>query len=74
MHDCALKNVSLDDVLHAKKSNRKHPFQEASFTVFEKFVITTAEYGSIHKLKFDVYQEARQSSQLCSPDRFRCFW
>ncbi len=28
----------------------------------------------IHKLKFDVYDEARQTSQLFSPDRFRCFW
>ncbi len=27
-----------------------------------------------HKLKFDVHHEARQSSQLLSPDRFRCFW
>ncbi len=27
----------------------------------------------LNKLKFDVYHEARQSSQLCSPDRFRCF-
>ncbi len=25
-------------------------------------------------LRFDVYHEARQSSQLCSPDRFRSFW
>ncbi len=30
--------------------------------------------SSIHKLKFGVYHEARQSSQLFSPDRFRCFW
>ncbi len=28
----------------------------------------------LHKLKFDVYHEARQKSQLFSPDRFRCFW
>ncbi len=28
----------------------------------------------IHKLTFDVYHEARQTSQLFSPDRFRCFW
>ncbi len=27
-----------------------------------------------HKLKFGVYHEARQSSQLFSPDRFRCIW
>ncbi len=31
-------------------------------------------FCSIHELKFDVYHEARQSSQLFSPDRFRCFW
>ncbi len=30
--------------------------------------------SSIHKLKFDVYHEARQSSQLFSPDRFRRLW
>ncbi len=29
---------------------------------------------SIHKLTFDAYHEARQSCQLFSPDRFRCFW
>ncbi len=28
----------------------------------------------IHKLKFGVYHEARQSSQFFSPDRCRCFW
>ncbi len=25
-------------------------------------------------MKFDVYHEARQTSQLFSPDRFRCSW
>ncbi len=32
------------------------------------------DFSSIHKLKFDVYHEARQSSLLFSPDRVRCFW
>ncbi len=30
-------------------------------------------FSNKHKLKLDVYHEARQSSQLFSPDRFRCF-
>ncbi len=30
-------------------------------------------FSSIHKLKFDVYHEARQTSQLFSPDRFAAF-
>ncbi len=29
-------------------------------------------FSSIHKLKFDVYHETRQTSQLFSPDQFRC--
>ncbi len=32
--------------------------------------IKTCLKSSIHKLKFDVYHEARQTSQLFSPDRF----
>ncbi len=31
-------------------------------------------FSGKHKLKFDVNYEARQSSQLFNPDRFRCFW
>ncbi len=30
--------------------------------------------GVLIKFRFDVYHEARQSSKLFSPDRFRCFW
>ncbi len=30
--------------------------------------------GIIHEFNFGVYHEARQSSQLFSPDRFRYFW
>ncbi len=29
--------------------------------------------SSKHKLRFDVFHEAKQSGQLCSPDRFRWF-
>ncbi len=43
---------------------------EVTFTTQQGFTA----FSSIYKLIFDVYHEARQSSQLLSPDRLRCFW
>ncbi len=44
-----------------------------AFDVIICWKVPTEMSSSIHELNFGVYHEARQSSQLFSPDRFRCF-
>ncbi len=68
--------------LQGVKPEELDKIDEAILKIIKKAVETgfpQVRYSSIsnhalHKLKFDVYHEARQSSQLFSPDRFRCFW
>ncbi len=62
--DCLVSNAFRDVVLQTKAAFGKMRIGHAWLKLFVP----------IHKLKFGVYHEARQSSQLFSPDRFRCFW